>query len=112
MQPAQPVAARVAKAAGPVVIERVVTAQHAVGVDLETGLLDAAAGAPVDPRISFAARYLPAFVIGVVIGSQVHVHCQGDIPHAADTTVVLPHDRGRRVDVHAGPDRGIPDPRS
>src|SRR6516225_6946710 len=112
MQPAQPVAARVAETARPVVIKRVVTAHHAVGVNLEAGLLDAAAGAAVDPRVSLTACYLPALVIGVVIRSQVHVHREGDIPHAADTIVVFPHDRGWRVDVHAGPDRGTPDPRA
>src|SRR5260221_7281653 len=98
MQPAQPVTARVAETARPVVIERMVTAHLAVGVDLEAGLLNATAGAAIDPRISRAAGYLPAFVVGVVIGSQVHVHREGDIPHAADTIVVLPHDRGRRVE--------------
>src|SRR6516162_9663772 len=112
MQPAQPVAARVAETARPVVIERVVTAHHAVGVDLQARLLDAAAGAAIEPRISLTACYLPAFVISVVIRSQVHFHREGDIPHAADTIVVLPHDCGWRVDVHTGPDGGIPDPRA
>src|ERR1700733_7743118 len=60
VQPAQPVAARVAKAAAPVVVERVVAAHLAIGVDLKAGLLDPAAGAPVDPREPLAAGDLPA----------------------------------------------------
>src|SRR5260370_42027126 len=99
MRPAQPVAAGVAETARPVVVERVVTAHLAIDVDLEAGLLDAAAGAAIDPRIALAARNLPAFIVGVVVGSQVEINGEGDIPHAADTVVVLPHDRGRRIDV-------------
>src|SRR5262249_56547031 len=109
-QPAQPVAARVAEAAGPVVVERVVAAHLTVGVDLETGLLDAAAGAAVDPGEPLAAGYLPALVVGVVVGPQVHVHRDRDVPHAADAVLVLPDDRGRRVEIYARPDREIADP--
>src|SRR5579859_1302338 len=66
-QPPQPVPARVTEAARPVVVERVVAAHLAIGVDLEAGLLDAAAGAPVDPGEAAPAGHLPALVVGVVV---------------------------------------------
>src|SRR5260370_36817503 len=110
MQPAQPVTARVAETARPVVIERVVSAHLAVGVDLEAGLLDATAGAAINPRKSRAAGYLPALAVGGVIGSAAHAHRRGDIPPAAHTLLVLPLDRGRRLQGPPRPDRGLPGP--
>src|SRR4029077_15416678 len=102
VQPAQPVATGIAEAARPVVVERVIGAHLAVGVDLETGLLNATACAPVDARVAPSAGDLPTLVVRVVVGAQVEVGRQRDVPDAADPVVVLPHDRGGCVDLHTG----------
>ena len=45
-----------------------------------------------------AAGDLPALVVRVVVGAQVQVGRERDVPDAADAVVVLPHDRRGRVD--------------
>src|SRR5271165_766541 len=77
-EPAQPVAARVTETATPVVVERVKSAQLAVTIDLEAGLLDAARSTAINPRIAQPASDFPALVVGVVIRPQVHVDPEGD----------------------------------
>src|SRR5580704_7809827 len=79
-EPTQPVPSRLAEAAGPVVVERVVGAHLSVGVDLEAGLLDAAAGASIHARVPLTARDFPPFVVRVVIGTEVHIDREGDVP--------------------------------
>src|SRR5476649_470502 len=71
VEPTQPVPSRVAETAGPVVIESVVRAHLALGVDLQARLLDTTAGAPVDPCVAPVPRHLPPLVIGVVVRSQI-----------------------------------------
>src|SRR5262249_25391959 len=109
-QPTQPVPARVTEAARPVIVERVVAAHLAIDVDLQAGLLNAAAGTPVHPREAPAAGDLPSLVVGVVIRPEVHVRRDGDIPHAPDTIGVFPRDHGGRVNVDAVAERGGSNP--
>ncbi len=100
----------IAEAARPVVVECVIRAHLAVGVDLETRLLNAAARATVDARVAPRAGDLPALVVRVVVGTQVHLRRERDVPHAAYPVVVLPQDRRRRVDRYARHDLGAADP--
>ena len=111
VQPAQPVAARVAEAARPVVVERVERAHLAVGVHLEARLLDAAPGAAVHARVARAAGDLPALVVRVVVGAQVQVGRERDVPHAADRRSRAPtrSSSARRSSI-AGHDLGGADP--
>src|SRR5215472_7522759 len=110
-QPAQPVLARVAEAACPVVVKRVVAAHLAVGVDLKAGLLYAASSAAVDPGEPALAGDLPALVVGVVVRPQVHVDRHVDVPHTADAAGVLPADHGRHVELDVGTNMRAADPR-
>src|SRR5580704_10060831 len=103
-------AAGVAKAARPVVVESVERSHLALGIDLDARLLYSTAGTAIDTREALAAGDLPAFVIRVVVGTKVEIGGDRDVPHPADAVVMFPDDRRRRVDLDARDNLGTADP--